>query len=197
MRRSRSADSGCRARGRPPGAPLVLTTNEPSSFVDGRHRPQLRVEAEHALGDAAHDARRWRPHRAPLPPRASRSRLPRRETSCVCRPARRWYRTRPHTQPRAPSIDSPRPPRPSRRPSSRSTSPESVQIARRAHPVLGQRARLVRADDRGRPECLNGAQPFHECAATGQRCHADGERKGDRRQQALPGRSRRSCRSRS
>ena len=55
----------------------------------------------------------------------------------------------------------------------------------RPHPVLRQRAGLVGADDVGRAERLDRAQPLDEGAAARQHRHPDGERQRDRRQQPL------------
>ena len=63
--------------------------------------------------------------------------------------------------------------------------PERRPDPDRPHPVLGQRARLVGADDVGGAERLDRAQPLDERAAAGEHRHADGERERDRRQQAL------------
>ena len=59
------------------------------------------------------------------------------------------------------------------------------------HAVLGQRAGLVRADHRGRAQCLHRGEPLHQASAAGHALNAQREREGERRQQALPGRSRR------
>ena len=60
-----------------------------------------------------------------------------------------------------------------------------LQIRVDPHPVLGQGAGLVGADDVGRAERLDRAQPLDHRALADQPAHADGERQGDHRQQAL------------
>ena len=55
----------------------------------------------------------------------------------------------------------------------------------RAHPVLGQRARLVGADDGRRAERLDRAQPLDERAAASEARDPDRERERERRQQPL------------
>ena len=57
--------------------------------------------------------------------------------------------------------------------------------ARGAHPVLGQGARLVGADDGRRAERLDRREPLDERALPGELGHPDGERERDRRQQPL------------
>ena len=54
-----------------------------------------------------------------------------------------------------------------------------------AHPVLGQGPGLVGADDVGRPEGLDRAQPLDQTAVPRHLGDADGEREGDRGQQPL------------
>ena len=56
---------------------------------------------------------------------------------------------------------------------------------RRGHPVLGQGARLVGADDLRGPERLDRAQPLDDCAAGGELAGAGGQGQGDDRQQRL------------
>ncbi len=57
--------------------------------------------------------------------------------------------------------------------------------ADRPHPVLRQRAGLVRADHRRGAERLDRAQPLHECAPAGEAGDSHREGEGDRRQQPL------------
>ena len=64
------------------------------------------------------------------------------------------------------------------------------------HPVLGERAGLVRADHRRRTQRLDGRQPLDDRAAAGEIAHADRQRERDGGQQPS-GRWRRADRSRS
>jgi hypothetical protein len=59
------------------------------------------------------------------------------------------------------------------------------QDAPRRHLVLGQRAGLVRADDRRAAQGLDGGQPPHERVAPRHALHADGQRDGDHGGQRL------------
>jgi len=54
-----------------------------------------------------------------------------------------------------------------------------------AHPPLGQRAGLVGADHVGRAERLDRGQPLDQRPPPRHPSHADGQRQGDRRQEAL------------
>ena len=54
-----------------------------------------------------------------------------------------------------------------------------------AHPVLGQGAGLVGADDRGGPQGLHRRQPLDQGAAAGHLAHPDGQRQGDGGQQSF------------
>ena len=53
------------------------------------------------------------------------------------------------------------------------------------HPILGQRAGLVRADDGRGTERLDRGKPADESSTSCERRHADREREGDRRQEPL------------
>src|SRR3990172_772055 len=53
------------------------------------------------------------------------------------------------------------------------------------HAVLGERAGLVRADDRDRPERLHRGEPLHEALLADHALDAERQRERERRQQAL------------
>ena len=76
------------------------------SLVDGRHQPELRVEAVEACGDRARAARRRRRSRALASPRAARSRWPRPATSRSARRASSAVEQAAIARPRNPSTGS-------------------------------------------------------------------------------------------
>ena len=156
------------------------------SLVDGGHQPELRVEAvERAavvLTPRGIDDRR----RALAPPPASPTSVASpRDSSGGAQLGGRARRAasgrataRTGSLPVTPPVASPSP--------SRSTSPSRCPDANGAHPVLGERPGLVGADDRRRPQSLDGAEPLDDARPRRDRlADADGERQRERRQKSF------------